>query len=138
MTKAKRKFEPAKSNMMPMIDCIFLLLVFFMVATKFKKEEHNLKISSVGKKVDWEDLKSRSEPIIIEFDEAGNLMLNKGRVSIEELPEELGKRLEGRKENERTVRIDGRRTSYGKVMRVIDICQKEKAKNILFECRMFR
>ena len=135
MTKSKRKFEPAKSNMMPMIDCIFLLLVFFMVATKFKKEENNIKISHVEGRGGGRGL---HEPIVIEFDEAGNLMLNKGRVSIEELPEELGKRLKGRKENDRTVRIDGRRTSYGKVMRVIDICQKEKTTNILFECRNFR
>lgn len=32
-------------NMTPMIDCVFLLLIFFLVASKFEEEERQMNIS---------------------------------------------------------------------------------------------
>ena len=114
-----------------MIDCIFLLLIFFMVTTKFKKTEKKLAMNiprSSSKKST-----SQQEPIIIVLDESGNVTLNEGAVTLEGLAMELEKRLGARPEKERRVSLDGRRTTYEKVMLVIDICNKKKVKDIIFK-----
>jgi biopolymer transport protein ExbD len=38
----KRKTEPAEMNLTPMIDVTFLLLIFFLLGTKFKEPEGKL------------------------------------------------------------------------------------------------
>ncbi|HIA38911.1 MAG TPA: hypothetical protein EYN86_05330 [Planctomycetes bacterium] len=40
--KKKKKFEPIKTDMTPMIDVVFLLLIFFIVTLKFKILEGRL------------------------------------------------------------------------------------------------
>ena len=131
MAKKKRELIEAKGDITPMIDCIFLLLIFFMVTTKFKKTEKKLAMniprSSSRKSA------STQEPIIIELDESGNVTLNGGAVTLEGLAMELEKRLAAREEKDRRVSLDGRRTTYEKVMLVIDICNKRQVKDIIFK-----
>ncbi|HWA99632.1 MAG TPA: biopolymer transporter ExbD [Pirellulales bacterium] len=42
--KLNRGFAYGNINMTPMIDCVFLLLIFFLVATKFEEEEREMNI----------------------------------------------------------------------------------------------
>lgn len=129
--KEKAKIEEAKGDMTPMIDCIFLLLIFFMVATKFKVTENKLNMniprSSRG------GAASNLAPIMINVDDSGTVYLNQGAVSLPTLAAELKSLLAGRPEKERRVTLDGRKTSYGNVMKVIDICNKQDVKDITFK-----
>ena len=47
--KLKKQEEPnASVDMTPMIDCVFLLLVFFMVSTTFNKQEADISFALPG------------------------------------------------------------------------------------------
>ncbi|MFT7677943.1 MAG: biopolymer transport protein ExbD [Planctomycetota bacterium] len=67
-------FEDAQLNLAPMIDVVFLLLIFFMVATTFAKEEEqldvNLPASEAGEAVE------NPEEITIVLFEDGRMLLN--------------------------------------------------------------
>ena len=46
---AARERRSAKLDMAPMIDCVFLLLIFFMVSTQFRTDAwHSCSITSSG------------------------------------------------------------------------------------------
>lgn len=130
MSKKKPEVETAKGDFTPMIDCIFLLLIFFMCATKFKVEEKKLEMNiprSGGPS------SGKDTPIIIELDSRGNVSLNGGSVTIEQLSAQLKSLLQDRPKEKWRVTVDGRETSYGKVMRVINICNKNKVTDITFK-----
>lgn len=80
-------FEDAGLNLAPMIDVVFLLLIFFMVATTFSEDEEqldvNLPASGVG------EASEDSEEITIVLFENGNLLVNGDEVAEEQLPTRL-------------------------------------------------
>ena len=43
MPKRKSTYEEEEMNLTPLIDCVFLLLIFFMVTTVFK-QPYSLKV----------------------------------------------------------------------------------------------
>ena len=74
--KLKREPDPkAEVAMTPLIDCVFLLLVFFMVSTTFNKSEADISFSLPGTASQSEAVEMPDEQII-QITEAGNVWLN--------------------------------------------------------------
>ena len=74
--KLKREPDPkAEVAMTPLIDCVFLLLVFFMVSTTFNKSEADISFSLPGTASQSEVVEMPDEQII-QITEAGNVWLN--------------------------------------------------------------
>tara|TARA_R110002126_G_scaffold11114_22_gene50495 strand:+ start:11326 stop:11736 length:411 start_codon:yes stop_codon:yes gene_type:complete len=72
--RAKDTFEDATLNLAPMIDVVFLLLVFFMVATTFASTEEEIPLdlpSAETGEVAAED----EEEIIISLDQDGGITM---------------------------------------------------------------
>lgn len=74
--KLKRQSEiELKIDMTPMIDCVFLLLIFFMVSSTFNRQEADISFSLPG-------VASQDEPVeipdeqIIEITGDGQVLLN--------------------------------------------------------------
>ena len=65
----------AEVDMTPMIDCVFLLLVFFMVSTTFHKQEADISFSLPGTAAQSDAVEIPDEQII-QITEAGNVFLN--------------------------------------------------------------
>ena len=65
----------AEVDMTPMIDCVFLLLVFFMVSTTFNKREADISFALPGTADQSEAVEIPDEQII-QITEAGNVFLN--------------------------------------------------------------
>jgi biopolymer transport protein ExbD len=65
----------AEVDMTPMIDCVFLLLVFFMVSTTFNKQEADISFALPGTAAQSEAVEIPDEQII-QITEAGNVFLN--------------------------------------------------------------
>ena len=65
----------AEVDMTPMIDCVFLLLVFFMVSTTFNKQEADISFALPGTADQSESVEIPDEQII-QITEAGNVFLN--------------------------------------------------------------
>jgi len=65
----------AEVDMTPMIDCVFLLLVFFMVSSTFNKQEADISFALPGTAEQSESVEIPDEQII-QITEAGNGCLN--------------------------------------------------------------
>ena len=74
--KLKHRDEvKAAVDMTPMIDCVFLLLVFFMVSTTFNRQEADISFALPGT-ADQSDSVEIPDEQIIQITEAGNVFLN--------------------------------------------------------------
>ena len=65
----------AEVDMTPMIDCVFLLLVFFMVSSTFNKQEADISFALPGTADQSESVEIPDEQII-QITENGNVFLN--------------------------------------------------------------
>ena len=74
--KLKHKDDvKAEVDMTPMIDCVFLLLVFFMVSTTFNKQEADISFALPGTAAQSDSVEIPDEQII-QITAAGNVFLN--------------------------------------------------------------
>lgn len=81
--------EPPSVNLTPMIDIVFLLIIFFMVGTQFTEmEEHNLdlEVPEVG---DVSALTPAPKRRVINVGRDGRVLLDAREVSIDELQSTL-------------------------------------------------
>ena len=112
--------------MTPLIDCVFLLLVFFLVTSVFKQDKSVLKLllpettSEVKQEV--------AEGLFIELSETA-LAVNGEVMNFEGLKAK-GAAIQNKKAPV-ALKID-KKTPYEKVAQVLDILQMEKIYNIQF------
>lgn len=76
MLRTRRDNEP-ELNLTPLIDVVFLLLIFFMVSTTFEREsEITLELPEASGKV----AESKKKNIEISIDNQGNYFINQRRI----------------------------------------------------------
>lgn len=131
---------PASIPLAPMIDVVFLLLIFFIVTWKFSRDEVDLSIS-VPTSEQGESSKRPLGEIIINV-RSQNVLTVEGQILTEaELKDKL-KSVAKAYEDENTgksrqpVRIRGAATvEYQRIVEIIDLCQKAGIWNISFSTR---
>lgn len=120
--KAKR--ETLTFELTPLIDVVFLLLIFFLVSSVFKKEELalllNLPKAAKGKKE-----ASKVQNITIEMSN-DEIAYNGKKVELAEL--EVGLQSEDKKKIV-NLRVDGT-VIYKRLVKVLDLLQKYKLENV--------
>lgn len=119
-----RRREPLVPEMTPLIDVVFILIIFFIVTSIFKKEELALLLnlpSSSAKELDIE-----KEQITIELSEK-QLAFRGEEVTLEVL-EDVLKNIEDKKRAV-IVRID-EEVIYKRIVQVLDILQKYGLNNL--------
>jgi biopolymer transport protein ExbD len=80
--------EPPSMNMTPMIDCVFLLLIFFLLGTKFTEMERKIGLE-VPKVTDAGTLTAAPERKVVNVYRDGAITLDKQPVTIAELQSQL-------------------------------------------------
>jgi biopolymer transport protein ExbD len=121
-------------GLIALIDCIFFLLMFFMVATSFKQKEQQhkdkpLPIQLPRSGATLVRAEAAPDPLVIRVDRAGAVLIKDEALSTEALHERL--RDEARRQPGRPVRIEGDgRVPYQSIVRVLDLCQFEGLTNI--------
>lgn len=108
-------------EMTPMIDMVFLLLIFFLVATTFHQAEREMQIalpeaSSAG------PISATLREIIVNVDAEGQIIVSGGVLEPEDLRAMIAEAVEANPDQKVTVRGD-RQTPYANVVRVLDICK---------------
>ena len=111
----------ASIELTPLIDMVFLLLIFFLVATTFRQEEREMQIAL--------PFASSSAPIstmmrelIVNVDVEGAIIVG-GRPTDEEgLGQLISEAVAVNPDQKVTVRGD-RGTAYANIVRVLDICK---------------
>jgi len=125
--------EDVQVQMAPLIDCVFLLLIFFLVATTLKKIEKELPLdlpvaaASVSRQL-------TDDMTIISIDRDGNLYLGSEPVGQGYLIEKL-RELSANGGNPR-IRIDAdREAPLWAAVQVLDLCTFEGLKNVGIKTR---
>jgi len=120
----RKKRETIAPDLTPMIDVVFILLIFFIVSSVFKKEELALILdlpSSTAQEVEVEPKQISLEISKEEFAIYGKV------VTLNELDKQLSKVTN--KEDSIIVRID-KNVVYDRVVQVLDTLQKYSLNNL--------
>lgn len=123
--KLKKGNVLASLSITPLIDVVFLLLAFFLVATKLDEEDRALDIQ-LPQSVEATPIWSVPRSVIVNINRHGEYYISGEKVTLEELKPRLEQVcLSPEKEAEGpSVVIRGdERTSFGAVVAVADICQ---------------
>ena len=121
MTKRTRRIRP---DMTPLIDCVFLLLVFFLVTSVFKQDESVLKL--ILPETQTETKRDTPEGLYIELSET-ELAFNGQRGTPDELREKAA--TVQNKKSPVAIKID-KGTTYERIAVILDILQVQKLYNI--------
>ena len=121
LIKARDPKEGVSIEMTPMIDMVFLLLIFFLVATTFHQAEREMQIalpeaSAAG------PISAALREIIVNVDDAGGIFVGGRRIEPDALRDMIAEAVKANPEQKVTVRGD-RNTAYANVVRVLDICK---------------
>lgn len=111
-------------DLTPVIDVVFILLIFFLVTSVFKKDELALMLDLPTSKA--KEIQVKQEQIFIEL--SVNKLAIKGiEVSFESLEDNL-KSIKNKEESV-IVRID-KKVPYERVVKVLDLLQKYSLNNL--------
>lgn len=126
-------------GLVALIDCIFFLLMFFMVATTFKQNEDNKKNRAIPVDLPKASATFHSEDasspgIVITVDRDGHIFLDGSAVTTGTLHDRL--RDVAAHDAHALVRIDGdRRANFQDVVQVMDLCAFEGLTNLAVHVR---
>jgi len=121
---ARDRWQPDESYeipLTPLIDIIFILIVFFLVATTFYSEERDLEIR-LPEGTEGDMIAQEGDLYVINVREGGVLTVASRIMSMEELEAELRSLVQG---GAPKVEIRGDTNArHGKIMRVMNLCKK--------------
>lgn len=120
-------------QMAPLIDIVFLLLIFFLVTWQFSRSEQDSKVKVPTSTQGKEEHRAQSE-IVVNIRSNGDLVINGQALNEKELLRKLRAIVEVYENQPVRLRGDGEIT-YQTLMGVIDICQKAGIWNISFATR---
>lgn len=120
----KQKREALSFELTPLIDVVFLLLIFFMVSSVFKKDELALMLN-LPQTQDGEGKGKEKKQIVIEINKDQVAYQGK-EITIEDLDATLATLA---KSSVLNLRVDGK-VIYTRLVSVLDILQKYKLENI--------
>ncbi len=119
--------EDGGLNLTPLIDVVFLLLIFFLTATTFQRDEVEMDLelpqSESGEPA------GESQVIVINVAEDGRVLVDGREVSFEALGQKLKAAAARNKDQEVLIRGD-RKTQFGVVARVFDACLLAELRSI--------
>lgn len=131
--------EEPEIGLVAMIDCIFFLLMFFMLATTFKEQETMKKQKELQVQLPTAEASvvrpgSSEDALVIGVDRSGALFVDTRPVTVQQLHTILAR--EAAADPQRRIRIDGdRNASYQHIVRVLDLCQLDGLVNVAMHTR---
>lgn len=115
-----KKDEGVEVNLTPLIDVVFLLLIFFMVSTTFDK---NAKLKVQLPQAEAQIQQKAAETIVLSIDAKGKYYVNDRQLvneQLETLKRALEKSAKGRTDVTLLLRADGR-AAHQSVVRAMDV-----------------
>ena len=122
--------EAAGFQIAPMVDIVFLLLIFFLVTWNFARHETELDVKVPTAKEGKESRRSVGE-VIINVKNDGSIVINRKTVSAEELGGTLRKISELYPDQAVVLRGD-QSADYRYIVAVLDICRAANIWNVAF------
>ena len=126
--KGADQTEEAAINLTPMIDIVFLLIIFFLVGARFTEEEKQYDIQLPSSQ-DVQPLTGTPDALVINVRRGGTILLGSLAVSLEELESELRDAKENFEEQAVVVRGEGQ-GMYQPVINVLGACHRTQITRI--------
>lgn len=111
-------------NLTPMIDIVFLLIIFFMVGTRFSRIEQQYDVE-LPTAAPVEPMTSRPDAIVVNVSQNGTVAIAEQSLSLAELSAHLEKARQAYSEQTVLIRGDGA-GMYQSIVDVMDICHKAR------------
>ena len=128
--------EEPHLNLTPMIDIVFLLIIFFMVGTEFTELErqYDIKLPTVS---DVQPITGRPDELVINVKSDGQVTVNGQERTLPQLEEELTRAKKSYADQAVVVRGEGE-GRYQTVVDVLAICNRVNISVISLAWRMQR
>ncbi len=111
----------------PLVDVVFILLIFFMVTSTF--------LELPGMKLDLPSAQTSkgqsAKELTLFLTKKGNILLGKESVSLKQLPQRLKAALKEQKAKKALVIKGDKDVAYGRVVRVMDIAKAAGVKKMV-------
>ncbi len=121
LISAEEQKPTVSIELTPMIDMVFLLLIFFLVATTFRQEEREMQIA-LPFASSTAPISTMLRELIVNVDADGAIIVGGRRIDEDALQKIITDAVAGNPEQKVTVRGD-RGTAYANVVRVLDVCK---------------
>ncbi len=121
-----RREESLELQLLPLIDVVFLLLIFFLMGTTFIELLDKLDIQLPPSKVASRQERRNN---LLEMSATGEIFLNGASTTIDDLEAALVRISEGKGSKTVVIKAD-RRVTHGDVVQVMGLCQKAKLLDI--------
>jgi len=133
MARRRRHEDEMEINLIPMIDIMLILLIFFMVATTIKHSEKSLQIE-LPKSAAAMDQPLNDGLLVLGVDAEGNKYIGSEKMTTSMLHDRI--RSAAQKDSTQPVQVDAdRKTPYEQVVEVIELCQFEGLHNVRLHTR---
>ncbi|MDF1840822.1 MAG: biopolymer transporter ExbD [Rubripirellula sp.] len=123
MPKIKRSTVASTLSLTPLIDVVFLLLIFFLVTSEFEDEERRLNIV-LPTATSAVPMTSQPKEVVVDIDQQGDLYLNGQQSNLQELEKWLSIAVANNPTNQSVVIRADRATAFQPVVSVMDICNR--------------
>lgn len=116
--------EEPQLNLTPMIDIVFLLIIFFMVGTRFSEIEQQYDVE-LPTAAPVEPMSSRPDALVLNVNRNGSVAISGEEISLNELRTRLEAARKAYAEQAVLIRGDGE-GMYQAVVDVMDVCHQAK------------
>ena len=117
----KREEDAPSIEMTPIIDMVFLLLIFFLVATTYQQSERELAIALPEAEAAG-PISTMLREIIININAQGDIIVGGQAISLDELRTLVSDAVRMNPDQKVSVRGD-KDLPYGTIARVLDVCK---------------
>ena len=119
----KRSSVAGTLSLTPLIDVVFLLLIFFLVTSEFEEDERRLDIV-LPTATSAVPMIGKPREIVIDIDQAGEIYLRGQATSLADLEKLLKASVASNPTNQSAVFRADRGTSFQPVVSVMDVCNR--------------
>jgi len=123
MAQIRRSSVASTLSLTPLIDVVFLLLIFFLVTSEFEEEERRLDIV-LPTATSAVPMTSKPREVVVDIDPNGVLYLSGQRTELDELHRLLRIAVANNPTNQTVVIRADRSTSFQPVVSVMDVCNQ--------------
>ena len=121
LMKSRESDEAPRLEMTPIIDMVFLLLIFFLVATTFHQTEREMQIA-LPEAMTGGPISLALRELVVNVQSDGSMIVAGQPIAAEELRTLVTEAVGANPDQKVTVRGD-RDATYSMIVRVLDICK---------------
>ena len=119
----KRSSVASNLSLTPLIDVVFLLLIFFLVTSEFEEEERRLDIV-LPTATSATPMTSKPREIVVDIDAQGQVFLRGQRTQLDDLERLLQTAVASNPTNQTVVIRADQSTAFQPVVSVMDVCNR--------------